>query len=578
MALAGPGVEQLGARRRARATAMNPEPQEQTGLDDLWSLVADNRWLIILTTMIAVGASLFVSLRAVPQYEGTAKLAFSDPSSDVSLTGVPVAPTQQPAQVAAAGVAQVQRSGVLVRVARLFGDQPPGVSRQLPPLVRQQRFIDRLRDNLSVSVEPDSNLVAIKVRWPDALLAAQLANRVGEQTVELVTSQERRQYEARAGELKLRLDALPRSGPQTAAGASRKELQDQRSRLLALSTLARPVQQATRAEPAADPVSPRPVFLAVLSAVIGLLAGLLLAALRRAFDRRIRDVTDLERVLDLPTIGHFAVATLGIDAPMVRDHSSRGEMAADAGRVLRNNLGFVHVDAPHQVVVVTSGLEGEGKSTVAASLAVASAYAGDRTLLIDVDLRRPIVAHRFGIADEPGLSDYLARRVEPADVIRSIALPDLDRDAPGGLTVIPAGRGVPRPADLLESARFADFITEVREAYDLIVLDTAPLLPVPDTTALVPVSDMVLLCCRIDRVDRDVFVAARDALRRLRENGIATVATGITRRHAGRRGAYSYRDANYYYGYANHGEAKPRRRRERPGRRHGRGRWRWRRR
>jgi Mrp family chromosome partitioning ATPase len=204
--------------------------------------------------------------------------------------------------------------------------------------------------------------------------------------------------------------------------------------------------------------------------------------------------------------------------------------------------------------VVTSGLPGEGKSTVASALAATSALSGKRTLLVECDLRRPQVGERFGLKEEgPGLSEYLAGKAEPGEVIRKIVLapptstngngkgaaPAGDGGAPS-LVCITAGASPPRPAELLASEKFASFLDEVREAYDFVVLDSSPLLSVSDTLELVPRVDATILCIRAAQTTQEQARAAKAAIDRLPDKPAALVVTDIKPGDAEQYGYYSH--------------------------------------
>jgi capsular exopolysaccharide synthesis family protein len=195
----------------------------------------------------------------------------------------------------------------------------------------------------------------------------------------------------------------------------------------------------------------------------------------------------------------------------------------------------------------------EGKSTVAASLAFSNALAGRSTLLVECDFRRPTLAERLGVAKEPGLVDYLTGRAEPQEIIQTVEGSTVERGAPGydgdvespGLVAIVAGSVPGRwSADLIEGGAFKDFIDEVRGAYDSIVIDTPPLLPVADALEMIPQVDSVVLCLRASRTTRDQASRARAALEPFKEKLAGAVITDVRSRDRGDYGYYGY------YGYA----------------------------
>jgi capsular exopolysaccharide synthesis family protein len=198
----------------------------------------------------------------------------------------------------------------------------------------------------------------------------------------------------------------------------------------------------------------------------------------------------------------------------------------EAFRILRTNADFLSKDRDLKTVAVTSPLAEEGKSTVAAGFAYANALAGRRTLLIECDFRRPVLAERYGLDSTPGLSEYLVGEASPREVLRSI---DVEGPIAESLPVIPAGERGTLPAEMIASRRFEEFLTQVAKAYELVVLDSPPLLAVGDTLELVPQVDGVLLCIRLGQTTRDGAQQAKEAISRLPERPVGLVATGVPR-------------------------------------------------
>jgi Mrp family chromosome partitioning ATPase len=205
-----------------------------------------------------------------------------------------------------------------------------------------------------------------------------------------------------------------------------------------------------------------------------------------------------------------------------------------------------------RTVAVTSAGPEEGKTTVAASLAYAASLSGSRTLLIECDLRRPVLAKRLGLADRPGVGDAVLGNVSVREVIQEVPIPDaagssnghgaaLSSTGTGGsFHCIVAGTPTPQPAELLESQRFTEFFKEVCGLYDLVVVDTAPLLAVVDTLQIVPHVERLVLCVRRGKTTREQASAARATLERLPDRPAGLVVTGIRERDEAYYGGYAY--------------------------------------
>lgn len=253
----------------------------------------------------------------------------------------------------------------------------------------------------------------------------------------------------------------------------------------------------TPAEVPADPASPD-VPLALAGGVLaGLLAGLALAWLREALDSRVRDAEVLAELTDLPVLGNVPAwpAENGRVVVAAAPHSQ----AAESFRQLRTNLQFLRVAddggaAGAHVVVVTSSLSGEGKSTVSANLAATLAETGARVLLVDADLRRPAVAEALGIEGGVGLTTVLVGQAGLDDVVQ--------RWGEAGLSVLPSGPVPPNPAELLSSPAMRAFLADARSRYDHVVVDTTPVLPVADASVLSRVADGIVLVGNVRRVRR----------------------------------------------------------------------------
>jgi capsular exopolysaccharide synthesis family protein len=278
----------------------------------------------------------------------------------------------------------------------------------------------------------------------------------------------------------------------------------------------------------------------VRNALLGLLAGLTLglvaAFARDALDRRVRASGDIADSSSLPILGHTRAQSLGRISPPGTG-KRKNEVDLEAIRIVRANLEFLDFDRPPARVLVTSALPEEGKSTVAASLAMATALAGKSTLLVECDLRKPVLAKRLGLEQMPGLSDHLGGRSTLEQATQTVALGGAPTNGAGPngqepardalMSVITAGSPAPRSVELLGSQRFAEFIRDAGGAYDSIVIDSSPVLPVADTLELVEHMDRVVICARSRRTTRDQLKAAVDVLGRVPGPVGGIVVTGV---------------------------------------------------
>jgi capsular exopolysaccharide synthesis family protein len=256
------------------------------------------------------------------------------------------------------------------------------------------------------------------------------------------------------------------------------------------------------AAPPVDVVAPRPVLYMVLGAVLGLLAGLGAALLRNALDTSVKRRRQLEEILDAPVLGEIGRDAKIVKSPLVAFDDPHAPLA-EAFRQLRTNVRFIDVDREHKVILVTSASPVEGKSATVCNLGLALAEAGTRVLIVDADLRRPTVARCLGVDGTIGLTNVLVNRLAAAQAIQP-AGPALD--------VLPSGLTPPNPSELLGSEQMANLIAELRGSYDVILIDTSPLLPVTDAAVLAPRADGVIIVVRQGKTTVHDVQAARDAL------------------------------------------------------------------
>ena len=234
-------------------------------------------------------------------------------------------------------------------------------------------------------------------------------------------------------------------------------------------------------------VSPSPTRNLTLAFVIGLLFGCALAIAREVLDNTVRTITTVAKISKAPFLGIVTLDEKARRNPVIGNHASRS-VRAESIRQLRTNLRFVAVDSPVKVIAVTSAVSGEGKTSTAVNLALSFSSAGRRVLLMDADLRKPMVATYLEISDDVGLTDVLL-----GDVVATEAM---QRWGDTGLNVMGCGSVAPNPSELLSSQTMTDLVISLREQFDVIVIDTTPLLPVTDGAVVAREADGALLVVR----------------------------------------------------------------------------------
>jgi capsular exopolysaccharide synthesis family protein len=209
---------------------------------------------------------------------------------------------------------------------------------------------------------------------------------------------------------------------------------------------------------------------------------------------------------------------------------------SEAFRTLRTNLSYTSPDQPLRSLLFTSAGPEEGKSTVAANLAVVLAQAGSRVLVVDADLRKPVMHKAFKLENRRGLTNALVEDLDFAELVRSTDLP--------GLFVLTSGPIPPNPAELLGSARMQRLLPALAAAYDLVLVDTPPVLAVTDAAVLAPLVDGAILVARAGVTRTDLLKEAKEALERTGVRLLGAVLNGLRPDTEG----YYYYHYRYYYG------------------------------
>jgi capsular exopolysaccharide synthesis family protein len=305
----------------------------------------------------------------------------------------------------------------------------------------------------------------------------------------------------------------------------------------------------------------KPVIFAV-ALFSGLLVGVAVAFLRDWLDTTVHNEQDVTAITRAPVIGIIPnlrqdalsaryksivqgeFPALGLPSGKVTREGENQTMAAEAYRALRTNLSYVSPAKPPRVIVLTSALSGDGKTTSASNLAVTLAQQNKRVLLIDAETRRGNLHTLFGIEAQPGFFDLLYGQATPGECIRRVAL-----EGTGHLDVLPSG-GAPNAnaADLLVAGRLAPFFERLRMQYDYVLIDTPPLNLFTDAALIGAHADATLLVARADRTERQALRFAVLQLQHVQANLAGAILNGVDlRRNSRYRGGYDFGRYGAYY-------------------------------
>jgi len=299
----------------------------------------------------------------------------------------------------------------------------------------------------------------------------------------------------------------------------------------------------------------------MLSILVGLIGGIGLALLREYLDNTVKTPDDIERLARLPSLAVVPALSNSsgkrkgafsklLKAPVVASKEGRAELIShnmpqsqmsEAFRALRTSLLLSQADHPPQVILMTSALPREGKTTAAVNLAVTLAQLGDKTLLVDADLRKPGINRALSLVDgkHAGLSSYLAG-------VSSLDLITVPHPAITNLAAIPTGPIPPNPADLLSSRRLTELIAELRLQYKFVVIDSPPIMAATDAVILSVLVDGVLMVVRSGETPKEAFTRTRDLLAGVKCHMLGVVLNAVDASSPDYY--YSYRYYPYSYG------------------------------
>ncbi|MBY4107533.1 polysaccharide biosynthesis tyrosine autokinase [Rhodococcus fascians] len=392
------------------------------------------RWIIIaVTVVVVILGALGASLLTTPLYESSARMFVSTSG------GATVSETYQgnlTSQQLVASYSELATSDALA--ARVLNVLPLG-----------GMSAAQLASKVKASSTPDTVLFNLTVTDPSPERARDIANAMATELTEQVRELE-----------------TPANGGDPAAG----------------------VKTFQQAEASSTPVSPNTKRNLALGAAVGLLLGIALAVLRDRLDNTIKGRREIEAISGKALVGTIPFDKERKAHPAVDFQDLTQSASAEAFRELRTNLQFLEVDHPPRVIVVTSAIPSEGKTTTAVNLAVALAEAGHHVALVEGDLRRPRVSKYMGLIGSVGMSTVLAGQATVEEVLQPTKYE--------GLQAMASGPIPPNPSELLGSEASRALLVELRSRFDYVIVDGAPLLPVTDSAVLTTHADGALLVTR----------------------------------------------------------------------------------
>lgn len=433
------------------------------------------KWWIITIALLGLGVSLAVSLTQHKQYSAVAQLLVQPTGSNLTVGSAEtqVTPTQVQTEMQLVTSAEVEQT-----VRRKLGSAPL----------------------ISAAEVAQTNVIALTAKSSSPARAADIANAYAKAFVEYTTSvtvnnltaaehQLRQQLSAISKEIK----ALPpgtKSASQVTALANQEAvLKEQVAQLEVNSAVASAgVEFVTPAQPPMSPSSPKPVQNALFGLAAGLVLGLGAAFLRDSFDDALISSEAVERVSGAPVLAMVPMVSTWKrrETPLVISAAEPSSQAAEAYRSLRTSLQFARQAGDLRTLLVTSPVAAEGKTSTLANLGAVFAQAGERVVLVSCDLRRPRLGKFFGFDEQNGLTNVLLGQKSLEQVLSPVRGYD-------SLWTLASGPIPPNPAELLTRDQTRDIFDTLQENFDLVIIDSPPVLPVTDAMILSRYADGALL-------------------------------------------------------------------------------------
>jgi capsular exopolysaccharide synthesis family protein len=505
---------------KRRMTPIEPQ-NRQPGLSDYIAILDRRKWIIIQSTLIVAVVAFILSAQQDKVFAASADVLLTRQSLSTAITGVTNPDVYvDPERFAAtqAGLARAPEVG-----ERAIDDGG----------IRNRSAGDLLA---SSSVDPRANadLLRFTVEDGEPAMAVRLANAYAKAFTDYKASLDTAQLVEARTDLEGRIAELRQDGQ--SGTELYRSLVDSAQQLRTMEILQTP-NRVVRPATGAAQIAPTPNRTAILGAFVGLLLGLGIAFLWETLDKRVRTEEEIERRLGLPLLSRLPEPGRGAEKEMrlTMIHDPQ-DAYAEAVRRLRTNLEFANVDRDARVIMVTSAVEREGKSTTIANLAVALARSGRNVALVDLDLRQPVLAKYFDLQGQPGITDVVLERADLQATIAPIRLPipvsaSLSSNgsvgAAGRLNVLPTGPLPANPGELVGTQALGRVLDELRNEHDYVLIDAAPLLSVGDSMTLSARVDAILVVTRLGIVNRPMLTDLSRELETSPASKLGFVVTGI---------------------------------------------------
>ena len=539
------------ASRPGSRVATDDEP---TFMRDYLSILWRRKWVVVLVTLAVGAAFLGVSLLQSQVFEARADLIYEQ-ELDVAnpLTGQSYAdPSQRTVELNAVN-AIIQSPPMKQRAATIL--------QQAGQPTTGYEVSSQVAEDVSGTGTQSSTVVSILATSSDAEYSAAVAQVYADAFV--AWRKERMLVQIRAAQDAVK--AQMRDYPEAAKGSSDYVLLEQRLRDLQIleATATGNFRVLVPASVPGSAIAPQPLRSALIGLALGLLGGIGAAFLLEQFDTRVRQPEDVAEVLRQPILARVPrLSREQMKSQTLVTLAHPLDRVSEAFRLIRSNLSFMEVDGDVKSIMLTSSLQGEGKSVTVANLAVTLALAGKKVVVVDADLRRPRQHRLFGLPNADGASSVVSGATELLAALHPVDVGSTDyrstddfeswtRSTNGATTlwVLTSGPIPPNPGEIVASQRFTQILKTLRGAADLVLIDSPAMLAVGDTAALASEIDGLIFLVDMEQARTPVLESAADQLRRLP----CAMMGLVVRLHGGAHG-----DRYHYYSrYSEDGAGGP---------------------
>ncbi len=520
--------------------------QDQSGIDirDVWVLIRRWIWLIVLATFLSGGTAYFISGFVTPVYQAETLLLIN----------------------ADAGGGASQYNALLMseRLAKTYTEviaTDPIINEVISRLELQINST-ALEALINVELVQGTPLIQVKVENANPELAAEIADSLASVFIEQNVQSQATKFAEAEEILLIQLTEQQRLLDDTEAELSALEDTEEnrinRDRLeqsimlhqltytrliqsygelrIKEAQFASNVELVERANIPESPIRPRKLINTALAAIAGMSVSISALFLMNWLDNTIENPSDIRDRFRQPVFGLIAEIEGYQMQPITALHPR--SPISEAFRSIRTNIQFVSVDSPIQSLLITSAVPAEGKSTIAANIAVVMAQGGFKVILLDADMRKPSVHRQLGVSNKFGLSNlFMAKKIDLKKYLQKTEVP--------GLQVITSGPLPPNPSELLSSQKMFSILTELNKQADFVVVDAPSFLAVTDAAVLSAQVNAVLLVVRAGKTVFDSFEIMLTQLKQIGANSLGVVLNRVNyNKSPGLNGYHYYQAGN----------------------------------